>query len=981
MLGSGQTHSSGAPEDLGPVHDCFELLLDGRSAEAEALFTPHVMQAARELLAAEESLAAAGTPAPAQPASDAGALIGTEIAGFTLQELLGEGASGQVYRAQQRAPERHVALKVLWPCSRAEAFEQRREASVLARLEHPGIARLYQVGVWEHAGAFRPWIAMELVDGAQPLDHASAAALPIGTRVALLADVADAIAYAHSKGIIHRDLKPGNVLLDRSGMPKVIDFGLARHDGPARERSIAMLGDRIVGSLVSIAPECLDAGARADTRSDVFSLGTIAYGVLAGQPMRALGGRTVTQAMHMIATHVAPRLAAVDPRLRGDLDRIVAKATDPEPSRRYAGMDPLARDLRGHLAGWPVLIEQQPLRERILRSTRRHWRVWTVAVAIVTTLVSATAVSLGYAQQARDQAVLANLSVATGAIDSCDLQALDRAIAAIGDTDSPEVALLHRVAAMRGTFMSPHDWYALALSPDGSWVVGSAGIVGAAGNSGVLARWDGTSERWRIHLPTAMTHGLSISPDGRLISVCHVDDGVSIIDAERGAVLHQWNRSSDAEGKVAQFLPDGRLLYADTQVCVMHADGTPAGEPFDPGVGLARAIAVLPEGAVAVAGHGGAAIIDVDRGRVLRTLDCPTGYQTAVWRSPHDGALLVGGWDRTVRAYGAGSDSPVWTGRTHRDLVWSIAGMGRGHAVSAGSDGALAVWDVASGACTTMPGSPDMVWALLPTREGMWIGSRGGLRVQSHESAARWRGILTDRRHFTVGDGWSAWIDGGGTLHMAGDDGRPRQVPSLASDAAMLAQGDGDTLCALCDDGTVACIDAGTGALRWVSDRYRHDDVDGVGTSGRSGIASMAVDASGGILLIASRVRGCVAMDLASGSHLWQRSLEQQCQTVGRVKGGAIYAGGRQGLIWKLSRGGDVQREVRSQRTHPTCIVGDPSGSRVFVAGSDGTLRILDANTLEERLAIRVSDARLNSMWIDEHGVWTIDKAGIMRCR
>ena len=76
-----------------------------------------------------------------------------------------------------------------------------------------------------------------------------------------------------------------------------------------------------------------------------------------------------------------------------------------------------------------------------------------------------------------------------------------------------------------------------------------------------------------------------------------------------------------------------------------------------------------------------------------------------------------------------------------------------------------------------------------------------------------------------------------------------------------------------------------------------------------------------------------------------------------------------------------MQREVRSQRTHPTCIVGDPSGSRVFVAGSDGTLRILDANTLEERLAIRVSDARLNSMWIDEHGVWMIDKAGIMRCR
>lgn len=981
MQGSGPQDSTHAADPVGSVHACFELLLDGRDAEAQSLFPPEVVKAAVALVTAERTLNAARTPDPTHDVSHSESLIGSEVADFELLELLGEGASGQVYRAHQRAPERHVALKVLWPCSRAEAMEQRREAALLARLEHPGIARLYQVGVWERAGTFRPWIAMELVDGARPFDWESASSLPVETRVRLVAEVADALAYAHSKGIIHRDLKPGNVLLSRAGSPKVIDFGLARQDGPAKERSVVLLGDRIVGSLTSIAPECLDAGTQADTRSDVFSLGTIAYGALAGRPMRALEGMTVTQAMHAIATDVVPRLAAADPRFRGDLDRIVAKATDPDPSRRYARIDLLASDLRDHLAGRPVLIEQQPLSERLLRSMRRHWRVWTAAITVAFTLVSATVVSIGYAQHATGQAILANLSVAAGAIDSCDLQKLDGALAAIGESDSPEVALLTRVAALRGEFLSGQDWYALALSPDGSWVVGSAATGEAGDNAGVLARWDGTSERWRINLPTAMTNGISISPNGQLISVCHVDSGVSIIDADQGAVLQTWSRRPDTRVKVAQFLSDDRLLYADTHACIVRLDGSPAGEPFDPGVGLARAIALLPDGMAALAGHDGASVVDPDSGKVLRVLRCPPAHQTALWFSPHDGHLLVGGWDRTVRAYAPGASPPVWTGRAHRDLVWSIAGLDERSAMSAGSDGMLAIWDVASGACTVMPGSPDMVWALLPTADGMWIASRGGLRVQSRESIARWVGTRTDRRQFTVGRGWTAWIDAHGALRVVGEDGQSRPTHGLGGRANRLARDGGDALCALRDDGTVACIDAHTGTLRWSTDVFRTDDGDRTSAVTMSGISHMAVDADHGVLLIASRIRGCVAVDLASGRLLWERSLEQQCVSVGGSRGGQIYAGGRQGLIWRLNRFGEVQHVVRSQRTHAKSLVSDPSGTRIYAAGSDGTLRVLDADTLEERLSIRVSGVSLDSMWIDEHGVWTIDQDGMMRCR
>lgn len=981
MQGSGRPDSPRAPDDLGPVHACFGLLLEGRTGEAQSLFPPDVLEAAGALIMADRSLESAGTPAPARRHSDAESLIGAEIAGFELLEFLGEGASGQVYRALQRVPERQVAFKLLWPCSRADALEQQREAAVLAPLEHPGIARLYQAGVWERSESCRPWLAMELVSGARPLDSASTAALAIPARVALLADVADAIAYAHSKGVIHRDLKPGNVLLDHAGSPKVIDFGLARHDGPARERSVALLGDRIVGSLASIAPECLNAGMRADTRSDVFSLGTIAYGVLAGQPMRALDGLSVAQAMRAITTLAVPRLAAAHSRLRGDLDRIVAKATDPDPSRRHASMALLARDLRDHLAGRPVLIEQQPLLERVTRFSRRHWRASAAVLAVALSLVSATAVSLDYAQQAREQAVLANLSVAASAIDACDLQTLDRAIEAIGDSSSPEVALLSRISALRGRLMSPADWYALAASPDGSWVVGSAGTGEAGDNAGVLVRWDGTSERWRISFPTAITSGVSISPDGRLISVCHVDDGVSIVDAERGAVLHRWSRGSGAEAKVAQFLPDGRLLYADTSACIVEIDGTAAGASFDPGVGLARAIRVLADGTAAIAGHGGAAIVDPHEGRVLRTLQCPPAYQTAVWADARGGSVLVSGWDRTVRAYAKDSSSPLWTGRLHRDLVWSIEGLGQGFAVSGGSDGVLAVWDVASGACTTMPGSPDMVWALLPTSSGMWIASRGGLRLQPPESVASWVGSAIDRRQFSKGPGWSAWIDSDGELRLVRDDGRPLSTGALAVRKVVLANGGGDTLCAVCEDGVLSCIDAASGELRWRSAIFLDEDGGESAGAERSGIASMSVNADEGMLLIASRIRGCVALDLDTGNLLWDRNLGQQCLSVGWARGGAIYAGGRQGLITRLDPSGAITREIRNQRRRAGAIIGDPTGTRVLVGGSDGTLRILDADTLEERIAIRVSSVRLESMWIDERGIWTIDQAGILRCR
>ncbi|MBU3728650.1 MAG: WD40 repeat domain-containing protein, partial [Phycisphaerales bacterium] len=376
--------------------------------------------------------------------------------------------------------------------------------------------------------------------------------------------------------------------------------------------------------------------------------------------------------------------------------------------------------------------------------------------------------------------------------------------------------------------------------------------------------------------------------------------------------------------------------------------------------------------------------IDPSRRAVVRTLQCPPALQTAVWASDTDGSVLVGGWDRTLRKYSPGASEPAWTGRMHRDFIWSIRGLADGRVASAGADGVLAVWDVQTGACTPMPGSPDMIWALQPTPKGLWIASRHALRLQPAGDVERWTGARTDRREIVVSRDWSAWIDSSGALHMTGHDGQDVILDTGCATVARIARShEGESLCALREDGVIVCIDAATGSLRWECGLFVGSDEEAAdrGPARMSGVAAMSTDRDLGLLLVASTVRGCVALDLEGGHLLWERKFREQCVSVASAPGARIYAGGRDGLVLRLNRDGVVLSQIRSQRSRPTAMMADPAGDRMIVGGHDGTLRILDADTLEERLVIRVSNVRLNSMWIAEHGIWTLDHEGVMRCR
>lgn len=296
------------------------------------------------------------------------------IGGFRVLGVLGEGGMGVVYRAEQERPRRVVALKMMRHGFATEAARRRfeREGELLARLHHPGIAQVFETGA---DGAGRPYIAMELVEGA-PLGGRAAGA-GLDARLGLLLQVCDAVQHAHQRGVIHRDIKSANVLVERvegsAGRAKVLDFGVGRalgEEAGATERTEA---GALVGTLRSMSPEQLSGDPDAvDARSDVYALGVLGYEVLGGtHPFASVVGG-LAEVSEAITRREPARLGTIERALRGDLETIVARAMEKDPARRYQSAGELAADLRRYLCGEPILARPASTTYQLRKLAVRH---------------------------------------------------------------------------------------------------------------------------------------------------------------------------------------------------------------------------------------------------------------------------------------------------------------------------------------------------------------------------------------------------------------------------------------------------------------------------------------------------------------------------------------------------------------------------------------------------------------------------------
>jgi hypothetical protein len=328
-------------------------------------------------------------PSPEVPPNpDARAAAAPQYPALGDYEILGElgrGAMGVVYRARQRALGRVVALKMILSGDRASAEELarfRREAAVVARLQHPNIVQIYAVSEYEG----RPYFSLEFVDGGTLADRLRTGRPHPEQAAALAQALARALHAVHQAGIVHRDLKPANVLLARDDTPKLTDFGLARKlDGESAQTQPGA----VVGTPSYMAPEqAQGAAAQATPAADVYGLGAILYECLTGRP--PLQGATPVETLRLVAEEepVAPR--ALNPAVPRDLNTICLKCLEKTPERRYATAGELAEDLGRFLAREPIRARPVGRVGRAALWLRRH-RALTAAVLALALAATASA--------------------------------------------------------------------------------------------------------------------------------------------------------------------------------------------------------------------------------------------------------------------------------------------------------------------------------------------------------------------------------------------------------------------------------------------------------------------------------------------------------------------------------------------------------------------------------------------------------------
>ncbi|HEV3343222.1 MAG TPA: protein kinase [Pirellulales bacterium] len=289
-----------------------------------------------------------------------------QVQGYEVEEPLGRGGMGVVFRARHLRLDRLVALKMLLVGACATPDERarfHREAEAVARLKHPNIVQVYDVG--DSDG--QPYFTMELLDGGSLAQELSGTPQPARQVAALVATLAEAVHAAHQGGIVHRDLKPANILLTADGTPKVADFGLARHfEGEA----VTMTGARI-GTPSYMAPEQVVAKAGTiGPAADIYGLGALLYEMLTGRP--PFRGETAAETQRQVISDEPVPPSRLSTKVPRDLETICLKCLSKEPKRRYASAAALADDLRRFGEGRPLLARPVGRAERTWRWCRRN---------------------------------------------------------------------------------------------------------------------------------------------------------------------------------------------------------------------------------------------------------------------------------------------------------------------------------------------------------------------------------------------------------------------------------------------------------------------------------------------------------------------------------------------------------------------------------------------------------------------------------
>ena len=724
---------------------------------------------------------------------------GTQLGDVVVVRLLAEGGMGRVYEGLQGMPCRTVAVKVLGPghVSRVGTRRFEQEAHIMGRLNHPGIARIYSVGLHPRPGGAVPFFVMEHVEHARTLvEYATGERLSTRQRLTVFREACAAVAHGHEKGVVHRDLKPGNILVDGQGRPKVIDYGIAR----TTDSDIALItmhteAGQLVGTLLYMAPEQFAGeGVDIDARADVYALGVVLYELLVGRLPYTLSSRAVHEVARAV-TEVDPRpLSTVDPRLRGDLTTIVGKCLEKERSLRYATAAELEADLGRYLRGEPIAASRPSVVAAVARLARRHRLAATLAVSAVAALLLGVVGTTLFAVRAEFQRRRADRALVE-AVHLADLAKAGREVASREKARADTEAALARQRLYAANLLSIEACLdtknlrlARQLYADNVGLVGTPlplemRCLGARLDEALVVR----------DVQPNIVADLHYAPDGRLLAAAVAaaptdrmkkpeEDAASLERRQywvgqsrellRGT---QWLPRFFAVGSNFEYRPvaaddhehaDGMRSWLAGPGIALAGDGTPWGDQRP----LAHSLA---GGRFAVQGHDGVRIVTGPQAAERTLLDASRSRLRAAQFSP-DATRLAGlGGDGTLRlwdtvdgrllATGGGADGGVLAFRfsdsgarlATMTYKWARGEAGASHriAMHAAGDGSRR-WE------TTVPaGNRTAAWlAFGPGDKTIFTGSGDqDIRVHDADSGAS---VAVLRGHTAVVESLAASSDG-----------------------------------------------------------------------------------------------------------------------------------------------------------------------------------------------------------------------------
>jgi WD40 repeat protein len=594
-----------------------------------------------------------------------------QVPGYEIVGELGRGGMGVVYKARHIQLDRLVALKMILAGSHAGAEERARfrtEAEAVARLQHPHVVQIYDVG--EHQGL--PYLALEFCAGGSLAARLDGTPLPPGAAAALAETLARAMHAAHQAGVVHRDLKPANVLLTADGTPKITDFGLAKKLDAARGRTRS---GAIVGTPSYMAPEqagttAASAQAVAISRemgpaADVYALGAILYELLTGRPpfMGSTPMNTVLQVL--TCEPVPPRLLV--PKVPRDLETVCLKCLHKEATKRYASAADLAEDLRRFQAGEPIRARPVGPVGRLTRWARRRPALTALVGVSGLALLALVGGGGGWYHSTRLQTALGEASRQR---DLASLAQEAAEEARQGEEEQRKRAEAARAGEARERARAEGLLYFMSIErAHSAWRENEStrALEILAGCKPALRNWEWGylsrlchSELITLQGQIGWVRGVAWSPDGTRLASVGDDRMGRVWDARTGQLLRTFEGHDNSVRSVA-WSPDGKRL---------------ASASFD------RTVKVW----------------DAATGRELLTLNGHTENVWAVAWSPDGTRLASASNDRTVRVWDAVTGQEALTLNGHTGEVIGVTWSPDGKRLASGShDGTVKVWDAGTG--------------------------------------------------------------------------------------------------------------------------------------------------------------------------------------------------------------------------------------------------------------------------------------------